>query len=305
VITNEPPSFSPPALDNELDFSDPAPSEQQLRIIDPDNPPWGIPKALLTWALSIAFLIVVPLVVIVPYVVYLSLHSRILQPEALSADKTVLFLSILGAIPAHILTVAVAWAIVTSWGRYPFWETVGFSWPKSFGPWTNAAFCGAVAVVLLGIGLLITSIVGGGKTQLDQLIESSYQARVATAFLAVATAPFVEELIHRGILYPALQRTLGVPAAVAIVSIMFAGVHVVQYKNNLGVIAVISVLSVTLTVVRAVTGKLLPSFMIHLVFNGIQSVFLLIEPFFEKADKVMPSKVPALEFIQSALHHLL
>ena len=305
MITNEPSSFSPTDLESPPIISDPAPSEQPVRIINPDDPPWGIPKALLAWAISIACLLVVPVVVILPYIVYLSLHSRMPRPEVLGTDKTVLFLSILGAIPAHILTLAVAWAIVTSWGRYPFWETVGFSWPKSFGPWTSASLCAGVALVLLGIGLLITSIMGGGKTQLDQLIESSYQARVVTAFLAVATAPFVEELIHRGILYPAFQRALGVPAAVAIVSIMFAGVHVAQYKNNLGVIAVISVLSVTLTVVRAVTGKLLPSFIIHLVFNGIQSVLLLIEPFFEKADKVIPSKVPALELVQIALRHLI
>ncbi len=305
MITNEPSSLLPPALDNQLNISEPASAERQLRILNPDDPSWGIPKALLTWAASIGFLIFVPVLVILPYVVYLSLNSRVPPPQAMGTDKTFLFLSMLGVIPAHILTFGVAWIVVTNWGRYPFWETVGFSWPKSFGPWTSAALYTGVALVLLGVGALVTSILGGGKTQLDQLIESSYQTRVATAFLAVVTAPFVEELIHRGILYPALQRALGVPAAIAIVSIMFAGVHVYQYSNNLGVIAVITLLSLTLTVVRAVTGKLLPSFMIHLVFNGVQSVLLLIQPFFEKADKVIPSKIPALALIQTALHHLI
>jgi membrane protease YdiL (CAAX protease family) len=139
---------------------------------------------------------------------------------------------------------------------------------------------------------------------MDLLIESSLQARIVTAFLAAATGPFVEELVYRGVLYPALQRTIGIVWAVAVVSILFAGVHVFQYYNNLAVIAVISVLSVTLTMVRAKTGKLLPSFMIHLVFNGIQSVILVLQPFIEKADQVVPNKIPST-LITNILRHLI
>ena len=56
----------------------------------------------------------------------------------------------------------------------------------------------------------------------------------------------------------------------------------VQYYNNFGVIAVIAVLSIVLTVVRARTGKLLPSYIIHFVFNGIQAVLLVLAPLLEK-----------------------
>ena len=44
----------------------------------------------------------------------------------------------------------------------------------------------------------------------------------------------------------------------------------------------ISMLSIVLTVARAVTGKVLPSFIIHLVFNGIQSVLIVASGFVEK-----------------------
>ena len=37
--------------------------------------------------------------------------------------------------------------------------------------------------------------------------------------------------------------------------------------------------SFTLTYVRAYTGKLLPSFVIHLVFNGVQSLIIALAPF--------------------------
>jgi len=45
---------------------------------------------------------------------------------------------------------------------------------------------------------------------------------------------------------------------------------------------VITLLSVSLTLVRARTGNLLPCYVMHLVFNGIQGVFLVVEPFIEK-----------------------
>jgi len=76
--------------------------------------------------------------------------------------------------------------------------------------------------------------------------------------------------------------TAGVGVAIGIVSLLFAGVHVFQYRNNLAVIVVITLLSITLTVTRAITGKVLPAFIIHLVFNGIQSVLIVVGGFVNK-----------------------
>jgi membrane protease YdiL (CAAX protease family) len=127
--------------------------------------------------------------------------------------------------------------------------------------------------------VLFTQFLGGKETALDQIINSSVKARFATAFLAFATAPLVEELIFRGVLYPALQRAIGMIGAVAIVTVLFAGIHVFQYYENLAVVAVITLLSLTLTLLRAYTRRLLPSFVLHLVFNGIQAAFLVLQPF--------------------------
>ena len=140
-----------------------------------------------------------------------------------------------------------------------------------------------LAVALLVVGVLFTQFLGGKETSLDQIINSSLKARFATAFLAFATAPLVEELIFRGVLYPALQRAIGMVAAVAIVTVLFAGIHVFQYYDNFGVVAVITMLSLSLTLLRARTGRLLPSFVIHLVFNGLQAAYLILQPFVGKS----------------------
>jgi membrane protease YdiL (CAAX protease family) len=102
---------------------------------------------------------------------------------------------------------------------------------------------------------------------------------VTLAIIAVATAPLVEELIYRGLLYSAFQRAVGQWGAVIIVASMFAGLHVVQYWPNAGAILSITLLSLALTLIRARTGRLLPCFVVHLVFNGIQSVIIIIEPY--------------------------
>lgn len=284
------------------------PTSAPPAIIDPDNPPWALPtwagvmKAIGTWIGSVACLLFVPLILVLPYFIYRLTSGG--QLNDLMADKTFLFLSILGVIPAHILTFAVAYLIVTGGRKYPFLKTLGLEWPQIRNSWGEIALCVFIAGLLLGIGALITGFFGGEKTDLDLLIESSYPARLATVFLAVATGPFIEEVIYRGILYPALARPLGAVWGVVLVSILFAGVHYWQYRNNLAVVAVIMLLSVSLTIVRALTHRLLPSFVIHLVFNGIQSILILLQPYFSKAEPITPPPtVPGLDLLSFTLRH--
>jgi len=97
----------------------------------------------------------------------------------------------------------------------------------------------------------------------------------------------VEESIYRGILYPAIERTAGAKTAVILVTLLFAVPHVPQYWPNIGVISSITLLSVVLTLVRARNGRLLPCLVVHLVFNGIQSVIILFEPYLRAALETM------------------
>jgi membrane protease YdiL (CAAX protease family) len=227
-------------------------------------------------------LLFVPVIIALPYLIYKIVASGAPSPEALAADKTLIFLSVVGIVPTHLLTLLATWVFVSKWGRRPFWKAVGFEWPQNVGPFVTGLLSLLIAIALLLLAWLVTNYWGGNKTQLDLLIESSLPARFATAFVAVATAPLVEELIYRGVLYPAIEKAAGMGVAIAAVSLLFAGVHVFQYINNIAVITVITLLSFTLTVARAFTGKLLPSFVIHLVFNGIQSLILVLAPFVDK-----------------------
>lgn len=266
--------------------------EQAVRDALQPPPPakeeWFLPwleviKAVMVWVLSVAMLLFTPVILAIPYFIYVWVQQGPPQPEALTSDKTLILLSLIGTIFAHLLTIGILWLFVTEGGKRPFAEALGFRWPRRIAPGAGIALCSVLALVLLGIGWGVTSIWGGQKTQLDLIVESSMAARFVTALAAVATAPLVEELIYRGVLYSAFERAMGVVVAVILVSLLFAGVHVFQYSNNIGVITVITLLSFTLTTVRAYTGSVIPPFIIHLVFNGIQSLILVLAPFIDKS----------------------
>jgi len=234
------------------------------------------------WFASVVLLLVVPLIFCIPYLVFRIAKYGPPSPESLASDKALIFYSVIGIIPTHMLTFVIVWLLITYGGRRPFWKNIGFEWPRNASPLAVTLVSVLVAALLYLVALGVTSLYGEHKTDLDLMIESSIYTRVATAFVAVATAPLVEEVVYRGLLYRTLEKAAGMGVAIALVSLLFAGVHVFQYRNNLAVILVITVLSFTLTVSRAVTGKLLPAFIIHLVFNGIQSVFIVLGGFIDK-----------------------
>jgi membrane protease YdiL (CAAX protease family) len=236
-------------------------------FIDPDDPPWGAGIAILVWFASIALLFILQLVFIIPYAAWRGVAS-LKSPNAI-------FIATFSTLPAHVLTVLLVWAVVTRFGKRPFWETLGWSWNGYFGLWLSIG----LGVVLLAASVAIAHFLGGDKvTPLEELLDSSAATRYLIAFLATLTAPFVEEFVFRGVLYSALHRVMGSIGAVVIVATLFAGVHVFQYWGNLGVIAAVTLLSLGLTLTRAISGRLLPCYVVHLVFNGIQSVMIVLSP---------------------------
>ena len=259
--------------------------------IDPDNPPWGVVQAFLTWAASVVLLWLVPQFCALPYI---ATHYRGMPGptrEMLLADKTFIMILIAGFLPAHALTLLVTWAVSSRLGKFRPWRTLGLSWPSNFGPWKSIG----LAVLMFLIAMLVIYTFGQQETELERILRSSRTAAILTAIVASTTAPLVEEIIYRGILYSALQRVTGAALAVTIVTLLFAGLHVLQYWPNFGAISAITLLSLVLTVIRARTGRLLPCYMIHLVFNGIQSVLIVADPYIRSLiEPSQPEAAPAV-----------
>ena len=246
----------------------------------PDNPAWGAPAALGLLLASLASLFAAALCAPVVYLLYLGLSGAAIPFEVLdkatrgevTADlvvPTVLFQGV-----GHVLTLAIAWAVVTDGGRRGFFESVGWRWAER----VRLPHVVGIAVALQVFTILFSLVVRSPEDMpFTQLLESSPLAKIAVGVLAVVTAPLIEEVVFRGVLYPALARPLGRAAAVVIVSAIFLYIHSAQYAGAVAVMVPLGLLSVTLTALRAYTGSLLPSFVLHTLFNGITVAFMLLE----------------------------
>jgi uncharacterized protein len=254
---------------------------------DPDNPPWGLLAALGLLVITFVLMIVSSLAFLIPYVIY----RKVSLPEFAEfavKDPGAILVQILSIIPAHLLTLGAAWLLVTRAGKYPFFKTLGWEWGRGFTLWRSVALAVGLLLVCLGIVWLT----GPTDNALERLIQSSRAAALTTAFAASITAPLVEEIVFRGVLYSALRRLIGAGGAVATVLFIFALIHVPQYWPSYGVIFSILLLSIVLTLIRARTGQLLPCFVIHFVFNTIQAVLIVLNPYLERFAPEAPTPAP-------------
>jgi membrane protease YdiL (CAAX protease family) len=260
--------------------------QNQVGLPNREEPAWGLGGALLVWFLSIFLVVVLPVLLVIPYLIskgfnFSNSESARAAFEFALSDKTALIIQVAAILPCHLITLFMVWVLVTRFRRRLFWSTIDHG-PRGLFLKDTLYWTG-LAVLLVIVGSVIVHFLGDGKpTPLEQVIKSSLAARYLISFFAVATAPLVEEFVYRGILFVPLQKWLGTGAAAGIVLAIFTVIHIPQYLPNAGVITVIALLSVVLTVVRARTGRLMPCIIIHFVFNGIQAVLLVLEPYLEK-----------------------
>lgn len=242
----------------------------------PDNPPWNSLAAIGVWLASFFLIAVVPLFLVIPYAKFsgVNLIDAAALGNFLQNDKNAIVLGIVGVLPAHLLTLVLAWTVVTKLNKFSFRQTLG--WDKgNFAWWYYPVIFTGIVVA----SAVVTYFIPEQDNELLRILRSSPAAVYAVAFLATFTAPLVEEVIYRGILYSAFQRTFGVVAAVVLVTAIFAAVHFLQYWGSPSTIFLICLLSLILTLVRVYSKNLLPCIILHTIINGIQSIFLITQTF--------------------------
>ena len=260
-------------------FSDLQSPEALLPKIEvtPNNPHWNSIVAFAVWLASVAFVVLIPNILILPYIAKQKIDflDREKLVEFVTTDKTAVLLQVSAIVFAHLLTVALAWAVSRKFNKFSFRQVLGWRW-GGFTFWKGALILGG----FFAIAGVTSYFIPEKDNDLLKIIRSSNEALYLVAFLATFTAPLVEEVIYRGILYSAFQRTFGVALSVLLVTVIFAGVHVPQYYPSYSTILLICLLSLVLTLIRARTGNLLPCIVLHTFFNGIQSIGLVTQTFF-------------------------
>jgi len=249
---------------------------------DPDNPSWGPVTGTMVWLASVAAIIVIPVIAVGMWLAVQSARGAPLPNFAIRAELEqwalspgILLLQIVSTIVAHAVTIGICWAMVTRFGSRPFWASLGWNWGgRRVWYWIVFSVCVLLAIQI--ISQILTRVLPQEESPFDQMLKSSQSVRIAVAFLAVFTAPLVEEVVYRGLLFSSLRKRLGLVASVLVVTATFAAVHVFQNRGAWVTISSLAFLSLVLTTVRARTKSLLPCVFIHTLNNAVASLAILI-----------------------------
>jgi len=249
-------------------------------VYSPDNPPWGILIALLLWAVSVLLIIVMPILFVAPYLFSqkVDFTNNEVFAKFLTSDITSILLQIGAIIPAHIITFVLAWFVITQYKKFSFKEMVGWDFAGYNTKQIILIFIGLILIVF-AFAIGANAVFGTQDNDLMMMLRKSRYIVFLVAFLAIFTAPIVEEVIYRGVLYSAFQKSLNVPLAVFLVTLVFAAVHFPQYWGDTATIVTLLFLSLVLTLMRVWTKSLLPCIAFHFIFNAIQSVLLILQPY--------------------------
>lgn len=246
----------------------------------PNDPPWNVPVAIGVWLLSVAFVLAIPMLFVAPYVIKegINFNDKERLRTFLFSDPTAVVLQLAPIILAHGLTLLIAWFVVTRFNTYSFRQTLGWTM-NGFKIWHGVA----ITLGFYTLAIALTNLLGDVDNEFEMLIKNSRSAVYLVAFFATFTAPLVEEVVYRGLLYSAFRRSFGLVLAIILPTLLFTAVHVPQYSldanPDFATLISLLLLSLTLTLIRARTDSLLPCIVLHTIFNGIQSALLLAEPY--------------------------
>jgi hypothetical protein len=234
-----------------------------LSVPPPENPPFGGVEVL-----QIGLLMFVVPIILAPFIVVIvqKLLYHNLTFTQVAAKPWVL-------LAPQFIWFAIVALFLLDYARAKFhqtlWQAIRWNWPSQRWP----VLVGIGFLTMISLQVLERVLPLPKNSPFDQFFDRPLDA-YAFAFLAIAFAPFMEELFFRGFLYPVLARRVGVGIAVFLTASIFAFIHVFEYKAW-GPVLIIFLVGVVLTLVRAKTKSVGASFIVHSIYNGVPVIFAI------------------------------
>lgn len=200
---------------------------------------------------------------------FVALGARILWPHA-NLEKMAPEIVIAAQFLAYVVVFLLIVMMIEGKYHVRFWQAIRWNWPR----WGWAMF-GLGVVLLLSINLIARFLPMPKSTPFDQFFASPRDAYLMSIF-AVTFGPFMEELFFRGLLYPVLERRLGMFWGVILTAAPFAMMHMFQYGYAWGVVLLIFIMGIVVTIVRAQTGSVAASFLVHVGYNAMEMFALML-----------------------------
>jgi membrane protease YdiL (CAAX protease family) len=239
---------------------------------------WNASTALVTWLLSVSAIFLTSTGAQLGWTAWFYLQHDTLPTAAdLTTSRSLTLTLILSTLVAHTVTLAWCWQLIRRNSPQGWFQTLGLDWCPSLRSRRGLLLvaCGFAAPLFLACGAWLERYLPNAKTDLDRILAQGPLIRMAIACVAALSAPLVEEVVYRGVVFGGLQRSVGMPLTVGLVTLLFFIVHVPQYWGGWAGLTMLALLSLTLTALRAATGSILPSIVLHYAFNGIQAIAIV------------------------------
>ncbi len=231
------------------------------------DPPWGVYGVV---GFGIFFFLALILISAFGFGIYALRHGI---RDATTLQKAVAhnaFLLIPIQAIVYALSLGFLYVNVRLYHGVEFWKSIRWnSLPGRLAQRYLLLGCLAAVAIQVASGLAAPK----KKLPIDELLSSPGAIYLLAAF-GILVAPFVEEVVFRGYLYPVLARAWGTSAGILATALLFAAIHAQQLWGGWAQIALILLVGLILTYVRARTGSVLASYLVHLSYN--LTVFLLI-----------------------------
>jgi len=259
-------------------------SSSEMAVAPPappvENPVWNGWDVLVVAVLTFVTTLILPFVV--AWIGQLTVYPHTGLIDSLQKHATMQLISQTLIDAAWVMLM-----VVLIEGKYhiPFWSAIRWNWPK--GAWKQLLLG---AAMLFTLSMLERVLPMPKETPFEKLFERPRDAYLL-ALMAVTLGPLVEELFFRGFFYPVLARRWGVGWGVFLSALPFALMHLPQYSWSWGVVLVILMVGVVCGVVRATTGSVGASFLVHIGYNGTQ---MLIAVLWTRGFTHMPKSLLAL-----------
>lgn len=247
----------------------PAPTADPSLAIQPmpdtkENPAWNGWDVLAVVGLALVTILVSQFAILLAGHYLLYPHAKL---EDLATLHPILLLISQFVIDAFV----VAYMVLLVEGKYhqSFWRAIRWNWPKSM--WAMLALGAATYLVLAMLGSLLPM---PKSTPFDNLFQNRRDAFL-TSIIATTLGPLMEELFFHGLFYPVVAKRWGAGWGIFLSAMAFALMHMQQYGYAWGILLVIFGVGVVCGIVRAVTGSVAASFLVHAGYNGAQMLIVI------------------------------
>jgi uncharacterized protein len=222
----------------------------------PENPPWSgwdvLRIALLMFGLPFLLLPIVAVVVQKKFYAGVPMDTVLRKPWLALSTELVVYLFV------------ISYMIMFVEGKLHqrFWPAIRWVWPRR--QWPALAVLGAAMVSLQVLERFFRI---PQHVPMEDFLSTPLLAAF-TGLFAISFGPLMEELFFRGFLYPTLARRFGIFVAVVSTAVPFALIHGLQLEFAWGLVFIIFLVGLVLTIVRAKTGSVAASFVVHVAYNS-------------------------------------